>query len=232
MTTAETLASVAVRCQRLVKMYAAPTGETQALRGVEATFRTGTVSAVTGPSGSGKSSLLSILALRERQTGGELEVHGVSTSRLSVRELVTLRRDHVAWVPQRSADALLPTLTAREQLLHVASARRARAADVDDLLERVGLAARRGARPYELSGGEQQRLAIAAAVLAGSVAPAGATRTQDATTAARMAEPATRTRRETIGNLRRPLTTRVVCTTGASPSLSIRSAGGPADDGG
>jgi len=167
-TTAETLASVAVRCQRLVKMYAAPTGETQALRGVEATFRTGTVSAVTGPSGSGKSSLLSILALRERQTGGELEVHGVSTSRLSVRELVTLRRDHVAWVPQRSADALLPTLTAREQLLHVASARRARAADVDDLLERVGLAARRGARPYELSGGEQQRLAIAAAVLAGT----------------------------------------------------------------
>ncbi len=168
MTTAETRTSVAVRCQRLVKMYAAPTGETQALRGVEATFRSGTLSAVTGPSGSGKSSLLSILALRERQTGGDLEVHGVSTGRLSVRELVALRRDHVSWVPQRSADALLPTLTAREQLLHVASTRRGRTGDVDDLLERIGLAPRRGARSYELSGGEQQRLAIAAAVLAGT----------------------------------------------------------------
>ena len=168
MTTAEPRVPVAVRCQRLVKMYAAPTGETQALRGVEATFRSRTLSAITGPSGSGKSSLLSIIALRERQTGGELEVDGVSTSRLSVRELVALRRDHVSWVPQRSADALLPTLTTREQLLHVASTTQRTPSDVDHLLERIGLASRRGALSYELSGGEQQRLAVAAAVLAGT----------------------------------------------------------------
>ena len=99
---------VAVRCQRLVKMYATPTGETQALRGVEAAFVSGTVSAVTGPSGSGKSSLLSILALRERQSGGELEVLGDTVSALPVRRLVALRRDHVAWVAQRPADSLLP----------------------------------------------------------------------------------------------------------------------------
>jgi putative ABC transport system ATP-binding protein len=149
-------------------MYAAPTGETQALRGVEATFRSGTLSAVTGPSGSGKSSLLSILALRERQTGGELELEGISTSRLSVRELVALRRRSVSWVPQRSTDALLPTLTAREQLVHTASIRRHGSGDVDDLLERIGLTSRRQALPHELSGGEQQRLAVAVAVLAGT----------------------------------------------------------------
>jgi putative ABC transport system ATP-binding protein len=166
--TAETRHQVAVRCQRLVKMYAAPTGETQALRGVEAAFRSGTVSAITGPSGSGKSSLLSILALRERQTGGDLELDGVSTSRLSLRALVALRRDRVSWVPQRSADALLPTLSAREQLVHTAALRGRGSLDVDDLLERIGLASRRRALPHELAGGEQQRLAVAAAVLAGT----------------------------------------------------------------
>jgi len=166
-TTGDARSAVAVRCQRLVKMYAAPTGETQALRGVEATFRSGTLSAVTGPSGSGKSSLLSIIALRDRQTGGELELGGVSTSGLSVRRLVMLRRDQVSWVPQRPADALLPTLTVREQLVHTATLRHRQASGtVDDLLERVGLSARSRARPFELSGGEQQRLAVADAVLA------------------------------------------------------------------
>ena len=168
MTTAEARGSVALRCQRLVKMYAAPTGETQALRGVEATFRAGTLSAVTGPSGSGKSSLLSILALRERQTGGELELDGVSTSRLSVRGLVALRRTRVSWVPQRSADALMPTLTAREQLVHASALRGSGRHDIDALLERIGLAPRRAAFTHELSGGEQQRLAVAVAVLAGT----------------------------------------------------------------
>jgi putative ABC transport system ATP-binding protein len=167
-TTAEARGAVAVRCHRLVKMYAAPTGETQALRGVEATFRAGTLSAVTGPSGSGKSSLLSILALRERQSGGELELAGIGTSRLSVRALVALRRDRISWVPQRAADALMPTLTAREQLVHISALRKRGSHDVDDLLERIGLAPRRAALTHELSGGEQQRLAVAAAVLAGT----------------------------------------------------------------
>jgi putative ABC transport system ATP-binding protein len=126
------------------------------------------LSAVTGPSGSGKSSLLSILALRERQSGGELELAGIGTSRLSVRALVALRRDRISWVPQRAADALMPTLTAREQLVHISALRKRGSHDVDDLLERIGLAPRRGALTHELSGGEQQRLAVAAAVLAGT----------------------------------------------------------------
>lgn len=159
---------VAVRCQRLVKMYATPTGETQALRGVEAAFVSGTVSAVTGPSGSGKSSLLSILALRERQSGGELEVLGDAVSALPVRRLVSLRRKHVAWVAQRPADSLFPHLTAREQVEQTARLRGRSRDDAHEALARVGLEHRGDAHLGELSGGEQQRLAVTTAVLSGT----------------------------------------------------------------
>lgn len=159
---------VAVRCLRLVKMYAAPTGETQALRGVEAEFRTGTVSAVTGPSGSGKSSLLSIVALRERQTGGDLEVLGHAASAMSTSALAALRRKHIAWVAQRPTEVLFPHLTAQEQLAQTAALRGGDGEDVTALLGRMGLEHRRAAHVAQLSGGEQQRLAVAVAVLSGA----------------------------------------------------------------
>jgi putative ABC transport system ATP-binding protein len=160
--------ATALRCQRLVKMYATPTGETQALRGVEASFSGGTFSAVTGPSGSGKSSLLSILALRERQTGGELDVLGEPVSALPVRHLVALRRRHVAWVAQRPADSLFPHLSAREQVEQTARMKGRTRDEAHEALARVGLQHRSDARLGELSGGEQQRLAVTTAVLAGT----------------------------------------------------------------
>jgi putative ABC transport system ATP-binding protein len=161
--TAET---TAVRCDRLVKLYWAATGEVQALRGVEAVFRTGTMSAITGPSGSGKSSLLSILALNERHTAGDLEVLGRPVAGLSARAVATLRRRDVAWVPQRPSDALLPSLRVEEQLRQVAVLRR-RPFPADGL-ERMQLDHRRDARVDELSGGEQQRLAVLVAVSSGA----------------------------------------------------------------
>ena len=130
-----------MRCDRLVKLYWAPTGEVQALRGVEAVFRTGAMSAITGPSGSGKSSLLSILALNERQTAGDLEVFGESVSGLSTRRVARLRRQTIAWVPQRASDALLPSLRVREQLDQVANLRGRSVPD--DALERLQLEHRR-----------------------------------------------------------------------------------------
>jgi putative ABC transport system ATP-binding protein len=161
--TAET---TAVRCDRLVKLYWAATGEVQALRGVEAVFRTGTMSAITGPSGSGKSSLLSILALNERHTAGDLEVFGESVAGLSTRRVARLRRQTIAWVPQRASDALLPSLRVREQLDQVANLRGRSVPD--DALERLQLQHRRNAHVHELSGGEQQRLAVLAAVTSGA----------------------------------------------------------------
>jgi putative ABC transport system ATP-binding protein len=160
--------AVALRCQRLVKMYATPTGETQALRGVEATFARATFSAVTGPSGSGKSSLLSILALRERQSGGELDVLGEPVSALPVRRLVALRRRHVAWVAQRPADSLFPHLSAREQVEQTARLTGRTRDEAHAALSRVGLEHRADAHLGELSGGEQQRLAVTTAVLSGT----------------------------------------------------------------
>ena len=162
--TAET--TVAARCDRLVKMYPAPTGETQALRGVEAEFHHGTMSAVTGPSGSGKSSLLSILALQERPSAGALEVLGREVTALSARGMAALRREGIAWVAQRSSDSLLPSLTVEEQLEQVA---RLRGREVDaGALPRLMLDHRRHAHVYELSGGEQQRLAVLTATCSGA----------------------------------------------------------------
>ena len=155
---------VALRCARLVRIYRSPTGETHALRGVDAVFLGGTVSAVMGPSGSGKSSLLRILALREAPTAGELWIDGAPADRLRSRALRALRRRRLAWVAQRPTHGLMPHLTAAE---HVTVASRARASRErpDEVLDRVELAHRARALPRRLSGGEQQRLAVAVALV-------------------------------------------------------------------
>ena len=161
----EELAAPAARCARLVRIYPSATGETHALRGVDATFPRSTVTAVTGPSGSGKSSLLSVLALRERQSGGELEIDGRDVASLGAKELRLLRRRGVAWVDQRPTRSLFPHLAAVEQVEQAARLRGADLDDCDALLDRLGLSSRRGARVGRLSGGEQQRVAVAVAVV-------------------------------------------------------------------
>ena len=159
------LAVPAVRCARLVRIYLSATGETHALRGIDAAFPAGLITAVTGPSGSGKSSLLSVLALRERQSGGELWIGAVSTGGLSRRRLRELRRHQVGWVAQRPTHSLFDHLTAIEQLEQSARLRRVGLDHSAELLDRLELSARHGARSGQLSGGEQQRLAVAAAVV-------------------------------------------------------------------
>jgi putative ABC transport system ATP-binding protein len=157
--------SIAARCSRLVRIYVSATGETHALRGIDATFPAGAVTAVTGPSGSGKSSLLSVLALRERQSGGELWIGDVETAGLGAAALRQLRRHRIGWVAERPTHSLFDHLNAREQLLQTARLRGADRRSGPDLLERLELSSRAGARTSQLSGGEQQRLAIAAAVI-------------------------------------------------------------------
>jgi putative ABC transport system ATP-binding protein len=158
-------AGAAARCAGLVRIYRSATGETHALRGIDATFPAGVITAVTGPSGSGKSSLLSVLALRERQSGGELWIGEVSTDRLAGRILRELRRHRIGWVAQRPTHSLFGHLTALDQLEQSARLRGADLARGVELLEAMELSARGGARTGELSGGEQQRLAIATALV-------------------------------------------------------------------
>ncbi|MBP1302785.1 MULTISPECIES: ABC transporter ATP-binding protein [unclassified Curtobacterium] len=131
----------------------------------------GSVTGITGPSGSGKSSLLAVAASLVRPDSGRVLVGSGSTAvdaaSLSRDAASDLRRDRIGIVFQQSN--LLPSLTAREQLLvmgHLgARDRRVPGARVDDLLDAVGLSGHGDARPAQLSGGQRQRVAIARALV-------------------------------------------------------------------
>jgi putative ABC transport system ATP-binding protein len=157
-----------VACAGLVKEYVTATGTVRALKGVDAVFPAGRVTAVVGPSGSGKSSLLRILACVDRPTAGSVRLGDLDVAALGARGRRRVRRRQVGYVFQRPSDNLLPYLTAREQLDLAARLRGGqRAGEVEWLLAALGLEHRAGHRPEQLSGGEQQRLAFAAAVIGG-----------------------------------------------------------------
>jgi ABC-type lipoprotein export system ATPase subunit len=150
----------------VVRIYQAASGEVHALRGVDVDFPRGSVTAIAGPSGGGKSTLLSILALRDRVTAGTVMLFGNDVTRARGTTLKALRRSAIAWVPQRPSHGLLPQLSARDNLVQIARIRgRTTGWTPDEALELLGLTARAGGRPGQLSGGEQQRLAVAAAVM-------------------------------------------------------------------
>jgi putative ABC transport system ATP-binding protein len=108
-----------------------------------------------------------VLALRERQSGGELWIGDVSTARLTRARLRQLRRHRVGWVAQRPTHSLFDHLSAIEQLEQAARLRGVDRGRCAELLDRLELSTRREARTRQLSGGEQQRLAVAAALIGG-----------------------------------------------------------------
>jgi ABC-type lipoprotein export system ATPase subunit len=158
--------ALSVRCVDLVKTYRTPTGAVHALRGVTLSFSAGALTAVVGPSGSGKSSLLRVLTGIDRATSGDVWVGSRNVGRTSARGLRRLRRHGVGYVFQRPSDNFLPNLTIGEHL-RLASGRSGGRGDVE-ILERLGIDHRIDHLPDELSGGEQQRAAFAQAVVAGS----------------------------------------------------------------
>lgn len=139
---------------------------------VSLTAHAGVVTGITGPSGSGKSSLLAVAATLIRPDSGRVLVGGgdgaeVDAARLTRREAAVLRRERIGIVFQQSN--LLPALTAAEQLLvmgHLGGGRhRDDRARVLDLLDAVGLSEHADKRPAQLSGGQRQRVAIARALV-------------------------------------------------------------------
>ena len=156
----------AARAVRITKVYGRGETAVTALDEVTVDFAVGRFTAVMGPSGSGKSTLLHCMAGLDRVTSGEVWIGGSELSRLSERELTLLRRDRVGFVFQ--AFNLLPTLTAAENIeLPLAIAgRRPDRTWYDRVVDAVGLRARLDHRPAQMSGGEQQRVAGARALVA------------------------------------------------------------------
>jgi putative ABC transport system ATP-binding protein len=150
----------------LIKVYRAGKSEVIALRGLDMQIADGEFVAVEGPSGCGKTTLLNLVGGIDRPTAGRIEVDGTNLVHLSDSELTRYRRDRVGFVFQFFN--LVPTLTARENVelpMRLAGRTAAKRKDrTRDLLKLVDLERRAVHRPDELSGGEQQRVAIAVAL--------------------------------------------------------------------
>ena len=138
----------------------------EVLRGVNLEVAPGEIVALLGPSGSGKSTLLQAVGLLEGGFGGEIDIAGVDASRLSADERTELRRDRIGFVYQ--FHHLLPDFNALENVLLpqlvAGSARSDAEQRARELLTALGLAQRLDHRPSQLSGGEQQRVAVARAL--------------------------------------------------------------------
>ena len=155
-----------VKVRDLVKVYRTGKIEVQALRGLNMDVKAGELVAIIGPSGSGKTTLLNIAGGLDTATAGTVQVGETNVTSLSVTQLVDFRRKMVGHIFQNLN--LIPTLTAEENIEFsmVASGvpRASRKQRVQELLETVGLQDRAHHKPEELSGGEQQRIALAAAL--------------------------------------------------------------------
>lgn len=155
----------------LTKDYPTPRGSLRVLADVSLSLAAGGAAAITGPSGSGKSSLLYAIGALEAPSSGRVVVDGIDPATLSPTELADFRNSRIGFVfqdhcllPQCSVleNVLVPTLVARPRSNSAAREDEARARA---LLARVGLGERMDHRPAQLSGGERQRVAIARALV-------------------------------------------------------------------
>jgi ABC-type lipoprotein export system ATPase subunit len=161
-------AAYAIVCENLVKIYKVADLEVVALQGLDLLVERGDLIAIVGASGSGKSTLQNILGGVDMPTAGRVEVAGYELITLSERDRTRYRRRVVGFVWQQTSRNLLPYLTAAENIELPMTlegvGRTQRRQRVAELLELVGLPDRASHRPDALSGGEQQRVAVAIAL--------------------------------------------------------------------
>ena len=155
-----------VYCENLFKIYKTKEIEVVALQGLDLIIEQGEMMAIIGNSGSGKSTLLNMLGGLDRPSAGKLIVDGKDLLKLSDKQLVKYKLETVGFVWQNNARNLIPYLTALEnvELPLIISAKNNVRSRALELLEMVGLLHRKNHRLSQLSGGEQQRIAISIAI--------------------------------------------------------------------
>ena len=157
-----------ISCDNLVKIYKTAELEAVALQGLDLAVDEGELMAIVGASGSGKSTLLNILGGVDAPSAGAVTVAGFDLLKMGNRQRVQYRRRTVGFIWQQTARNLLPYLSAQKNVelpMALDGVRaRSRRSRARHLLETVGLGERLGHLPSQLSGGEQQRVAIAVAI--------------------------------------------------------------------
>ena len=160
------MSEVMIQADGLVKIYKSKQTEVLALQGLDLTVEKGELTALIGNSGSGKSTFLNMIGGLDRPSAGSLLVDGKNLFTMGERELVCYKRDTVGFVWQNNARNLLPYLSALENIMlpmHISGQKKKKEKALE-LLEQVGMTAKRNNRLNTMSGGEQQRIAIAIAL--------------------------------------------------------------------
>lgn len=152
-------------CENLVKLYKIGDIEVMALQGLDLAVEKGEMLAIIGNSGSGKSTLMNIIGGLDRPTAGKIHVNGTDLLKLSDKEMMHYMRETIGFVWQNTARNMIPYLNAIDNVkLVMQMAGKLDVNRANMLLETVGLAHRKKNKMHELSGGEQQRVAIAIAL--------------------------------------------------------------------
>ncbi len=155
-----------IECENLVKIYKTKDIEVVALQGLDLIVEKGELMAIIGNSGSGKSTLLNMLGGLDRPSAGKLFVDGHDLLKFNEQQLIKYKRETVGFVWQNNARNLIPYLTAQEnvEMPMILTGKKNRRNRALQLLDLVGLLNRRNSKLSQLSGGEQQRVAIAIAL--------------------------------------------------------------------
>lgn len=155
-----------IECENLIKIYKTIDVEVVALQGLDLVVEEGELMAIIGNSGSGKSTLLNMIGGLDKPTAGKLYVDGKDLFKLNEKQMIEYKRSTIGFVWQNNGRNLIPYLTALENVeiaMSVAGTRRDRDRALE-LLKMVSIDHRKNSRLEELSGGEQQRVAIAIAL--------------------------------------------------------------------
>lgn len=155
-----------IECENLVKIYKTSDIEVVALQGLDLNVEYGELLAIIGNSGSGKSTLLNMLGGLDRASAGRLYVNGKDLFKLTDKEMTDYKKDTVGFVWQNNARNLIPYLTALENIRLVKNINKKKGIqdNSQELLNMLGLGSRKNSKLAQLSGGEQQRVAIAIAL--------------------------------------------------------------------